>query len=230
MNKRIFRSILLVAGVVLLASFLIILDCLYGYFSNLQEGQLRDELSLAASAVEEEGESYLSRLRPEGYRLTWVGEDGGVLYDTQADAGQMENHKDRTEIQDALKLGPGQSSRYSSTLMEKTLYFARRLKDGSVLRISVSRATAWRLVPVSYTHLSLVVRVRNNENRRVVWLEPTEQALEIAREVQRALVEELSRIFGQLKDDSLQESLQAMRTINHILERFPSSSTDEKEV
>ena len=146
MNKRIFRSILLVAGVVLLASFLIILDCLYGYFENLQEGQLRDELSLAVSAVEEEGESYLSRLKPESYRLTWIGEDGGVLYDTQADAGQMENHKDRTEIQDALKLGQGQSSRYSSTLMEKTLYFARRMKDGSVLRISVSRATAWRLV------------------------------------------------------------------------------------
>lgn len=146
MNKRIFRSILLVAGVVLLASFLIILDCLYGYFGNLQEGQLRDELSLAVSAVEEEGESYLSRLKPENYRLTWVGEDGGVLYDTQADAGQMENHGDRTEIQDALRLGQGQSSRYSSTLMEKTLYFARRLKDGSVLRISVSRATAWRLV------------------------------------------------------------------------------------
>ena len=146
MNKRIFRSILLVAGVVLLASFLIILDCLYGYFGNLQEGQLRDELSLAVSAVEEEGESYLSRLKPENYRLTWVGEDGGVLYDTQADAGQMENHRDRTEIQDALRLGQGQSSRYSSTLMEKTLYFARRLKDGSVLRISVSRATAWRLV------------------------------------------------------------------------------------
>lgn len=146
MNKRIFRSILLVAGVVLLASFLIILDCLYGYFENLQEGQLRDELSLAVSAVEEEGESYLSRLKPESYRLTWVGEDGGVLYDTQADAGQMENHKDRTEIQAALKLGQGQSSRYSSTLMEKTLYFARRMKDGSVLRISVSRATAWRLV------------------------------------------------------------------------------------
>lgn len=146
MNKRIFRSILLVAGVVLLASFLIILDCLYGYFGNLQEGQLRDELSLAVSAVEQEGESYLSRLKPENYRLTWVGEDGGVLYDTQADAGQMENHRDRTEIQDALRLGQGQSSRYSSTLMEKTLYFARRLKDGSVLRISVSRATAWRLV------------------------------------------------------------------------------------
>lgn len=146
MNKRIFRSILLVAGVVLLASFGIILDCLYGYFENVQEGQMRDELSLAVSAVEAQGESYLVKLKPENYRLTWVGEDGGVLYDTQADAGQMENHKDRTEIQDALRLGQGQSSRYSSTLMEKTQYYARRLKDGSVLRISVSRATAWRLV------------------------------------------------------------------------------------
>ena len=146
MNKRIFRSILLVAGVVLLASFGIILDCLYGYFENVQEGQMRDELSLAVSAVEAQGESYLVKLKPENYRLTWVGEDGGVLYDTQADASQMENHKDRTEIQDALRLGQGQSSRYSSTLMEKTQYYARRLKDCSVLRISVSRATAWRLV------------------------------------------------------------------------------------
>ena len=87
MNKRIFRSILLVAGVVLLASFLIILDCLYGYFENLQEDQLRDELSLAVSAVEEEGESYLSRLKPESYRLTWIGEDGSVLYTLEIDAG-----------------------------------------------------------------------------------------------------------------------------------------------
>lgn len=76
---------------------------------------------------------------------------------------------------------------------------------------------------------NLVVRVRTSENRRVVWLEPTEQAYEVAREVQQALVGELSRIFGQLKDDSLEESLQAMRTINRILERFPSGAAEEKE-
>lgn len=76
---------------------------------------------------------------------------------------------------------------------------------------------------------NLVVRVRTSENRRVVWLEPTEQAYEIAREVQRALVGELSRIFGQLKDDLLEESLQAMRTINRILERFPPGAAEEKE-
>ena len=76
---------------------------------------------------------------------------------------------------------------------------------------------------------NLVLRVRTSENRRVVWLEPTEQAYEIAREVQQALVGELSRIFGQLKDYSLEESLQAMRTINRILERFPSGTAEEKE-
>ena len=76
---------------------------------------------------------------------------------------------------------------------------------------------------------NLVLRVRTSENRRVVWLEPTEQAYEIAREVQQALVGELSRIFSQLKDDSLEESLQAMRTINRILERFPSGTAEEKE-
>lgn len=76
---------------------------------------------------------------------------------------------------------------------------------------------------------NLVLRVRTSENRRVVWLEPTEQAYEIVREVQQALVGELSRIFGQLKDDSLEESLQAMRTINRILERFPSGAAEEKE-
>lgn len=76
---------------------------------------------------------------------------------------------------------------------------------------------------------NLVLRVRTSENRRVVWLEPTEQAYEIVREVQQALVGELSRIFSQLKDDSLEESLQAMRTINRILERFPSGTAEEKE-
>ena len=218
MNKRIFRSILLVAGVVLLASFLIILDCLYGYFENLQEDQLRDELSLAVSAVEEEGESYLSRLKPESYRLTWVGEDGGVFYDTQADAGQMENHKDRTEIQDALKLGQGQSSRYSSTLMEKTLYFARRLKDGSVLRISVSRATAWRLVlgmlqpvlMVLAAALLLSGLLAGRLSKKIV--EPLNH-LDLEHPLDNECYEEISPLLNRInrQHEEIQQQLRAMR-------------------
>ena len=134
MTKKIFQSILLVAGCVLLASLLIIMGFLYDYFGGVEENQLRDELNLAAAAVEDGGTDYLSR-------LTWIAADGSVLYDTRTDAESLENHASRAEVSQALTTGTGESTRYSSTLMEKTMYYAQRLDDGTVLRISISRAT-----------------------------------------------------------------------------------------
>ena len=141
MTKKIFQSILLVAGCVLLASLLIIMGFLYDYFGGVEENQLRDELSLAAAAVEDGGTDYLSRLTADRCRLTWIAADGSVLYDTRTDAESLENHASRAEVSQALVTGTGESTRYSSTLMEKTMYYAQRLDDGTVLRISISRAT-----------------------------------------------------------------------------------------
>lgn len=141
MTKKIFQSILLVAGCVLLASLLIIMGFLYDYFGGVEKNQLRDELSLAAAAVEDGGTDYLSQLTADRYRLTWIAADGSVLYDTRTDAESLENHASRAEVSQALATGIGESTRYSSTLMEKTMYYAQRLDDGTVLRISISRAT-----------------------------------------------------------------------------------------
>ncbi len=141
MTKKIFQSILLVAGCVLLASLLIIMGFLYDYFGGVEENQLRDELNLAAAAVEDGGTDYLSRLTADRCRLTWIAADGSVLYDTRTDAESLENHASRAEVSQALTTGTGESTRYSSTLMEKTMYYAQRLDDGTVLRISISRAT-----------------------------------------------------------------------------------------
>ena len=141
MTKKIFQSILLVAGCVLLASLLIIMGFLYDYFGGVEENQLRDELNLAAAAVEDGGTDYLSRLTADRCRLTWIAADGSVLYDTKTDAESLENHASRAEVSQALATGTGESTRYSSTLMEKTMYYAQRLDDGTVLRISISRAT-----------------------------------------------------------------------------------------
>ena len=141
MTKKIFQSILLVAGCVLLASLLIIMGFLYDYFGGVEKNQLRDELSLAAAAVEDGGTDYLSQLTADRYRLTWIAADGSVLYDTRTDAESLENHASRAEVSQALTTGTGESTRYSSTLMEKTMYYAQRLDDGTVLRISISRAT-----------------------------------------------------------------------------------------
>lgn len=146
MTKRIFRATLLVGVAVLIASLALVMGVLYSYFGRVQESQLRDELSLAAVGVEKNGTDYLRALQSHQYRITWVRADGTVVYDTQVDAETMENHAQRQEIQQALAAGEGESSRYSSTLLQKTVYYAQRLPDGTVLRLSAVRVTAGVLV------------------------------------------------------------------------------------
>ena len=145
MTKKIFKSIVLVAGVVLLASIVIIMGVLYQYFGEVQENQMKDELSISSVAVEEDGVTYLSKLGSNRYRITWIKADGTVIYDTKNGADTMENHADREEVREALSSGEGEGTRYSSTLLENTMYCAKRLSDGTVLRISMSRASAGAL-------------------------------------------------------------------------------------
>ena len=159
MTKKIFQSIFLVAGAVLLASLLIIMGFLYSYFGGVEENQLRDELSLASAAVESSGTDYLSQLTAGRCRLTWIAADGSVLYDTKTDAESLENHASRAEVGQALSTGTGESTRYSSTLMEKTMYYAQRLTDGTVLRISISRATVGMIAVGMLQPLLLVLIV-----------------------------------------------------------------------
>ena len=136
MTKRIFRSISAVSLIVLLAALVLILGFLYSYFSQAQQEQLRIETALAAQGVAQQGTDYLDGLDTRGLRMTWIDSDGNVLYDSQSDAGNMENHLEREEVAQALESGFGESARYSTTMMERLLYAAQRLPDGTVLRLA----------------------------------------------------------------------------------------------
>ena len=129
MTKKIFRSFLIASLVVLLLSLLTVTAVLYNYFGSVQSEELRDELRLAADAVESLGKEYLAMQDSDRYRLTWVDNTGDVLFDTHEQASVMENHADREEIREALTGGTGSSLRYSSTLIEKTIYEAMKLTD-----------------------------------------------------------------------------------------------------
>ncbi len=146
MTSKIFRSIFATSLVVLLATLAIITTFLYDYFTNIQINQIKDELSIASVGTEQSGEEYLEKLKSDNFRLTWVASDGTVLFDSQADEAVMDNHLDREEIAEALETGKGSSSRHSATLTEETLYEAARLSDGTVLRISVNRASGLTLL------------------------------------------------------------------------------------
>ncbi len=139
MTKRIFRSICLAALTVFLASFVFIMGVLYEYFSNVQQSQLKMQTSLAAQGVSKAGIDFFQGFLASDFRITWIGEDGRVLYDSESDTAGMENHLERAEIKQALSEGYGESRRYSSTLMERSLYSARLLPDGSILRLSISQ-------------------------------------------------------------------------------------------
>lgn len=146
MTKKIFRSIIAVAMVVLLASLFIAITFLYNYFNKSQVSQLKEELSLASTSVDKVGIEYFDNFNSSVFRFTLIDDDGEVLYDSQATAEDMENHLEREEIIEALESGYGSSARYSSTLTERTFYEAIRLESGKVLRISVSQVTVGALI------------------------------------------------------------------------------------
>lgn len=146
MKKKIFRSVVFTTCISLLVGFSLLLSVLYVHFSETRMEQLRVQLDFAAEAVEEMGEPYLIATDNAVFRLTWIAQDGTVLWDTAVDAAAMPNHNDRAEVEAAKSAGYGEASRVSATLLEKTDYAAKKLSDGTVLRISANHETVLRLL------------------------------------------------------------------------------------
>ena len=146
MTKRIFASIGTVAILVFLASLILILTVLHGYYLNVQKEQMKLQTALVAEGVELSGVRYLKNLAPEEHRITWISTDGKVLFDTANDETGMENHMDREEVKEAFADGYGESSRISSTMTQRFFYSAMKLKDGTVIRLADSTYSIWLLL------------------------------------------------------------------------------------
>ena len=139
MTKRIFHTIFIVAVSVFLASVILFMTVLYDYFSAVGQNQLKMQTELAAQGVQNEGGRYFENLEIKNYRITWIGTDGTVIYDSVSNPDEMENHFEREEVKEALAEGYGHDSRYSSTLTEHYLYSAKLLSDGTVIRLSIAQ-------------------------------------------------------------------------------------------
>ena len=146
MTKKIFKSTMLVCTVVLAIGLVLVLGILYGNFNGQMQRELSKEAAYLEYGVEQQGVEYLKNISDKNSRITYIDKDGTVLFDNEADASEMENHKNREEFQKAEKYGAGESSRYSDTLSEKTIYYALRLKDGTVLRVSGTQDSVLALV------------------------------------------------------------------------------------
>lgn len=162
MTKRIFRSIMLVSALVLVIGLGFIMGILYHYFGSQIEKELKSETAYLAISVENMGLSALDKLPAESARVTLIDEDGTVLFDNKADAAGMENHADRQEVIAAKLKGTGKATRQSDTLAEKTIYYAKQLTNGQILRVSSTQYTVAALIgelvqPMLYVLLMMVV-------------------------------------------------------------------------
>ena len=233
MAAKIFRSTIFVALIVLLCSVGVILGVVYDYFDTMQAERLRDELRLAASGTEELGLTYLEGTDPGRYRLTWVDSMGQVLYDTQADRTAMENHLDREEIRQALREGSGSAVRYSSTLTEKTVYEAVRLRDGSVLRLSESSATTASLLlgmlqPICVILFIAIVLSAVLSHRMAKRIVAPLNSLDLEHPLQNDAYEELSPMLDRLSRQHLQIDSQ-LKTLRWKTEEFQHITRNMRE-
>ena len=139
MTRKIFQSIIAVVISVLLLSLALITGVLYNHFETTMLDQLRTTAQFAEQGVEQEGMAYFDSLHAKNCRVTWIAADGTVKYDNRSNPKTMENHADRQEVREAMENDSGTSVRRSSTLSEHTMYYAKRLSDGTVLRLSMSQ-------------------------------------------------------------------------------------------
>ncbi len=157
MKSKIFKSTCLVGVISLICSLVLIMGVLYEYFTSVQLKQLEVDSEFVASAVENYGLDYLNNLDHTKCRVTWIGSDGSVLFDSDAIASNMENHLEREEVKQAIEKGVGSSVRYSNTVLYKSLYSAKLLKDGSIIRTSISQSSIWAIAISMIQPLLIVI-------------------------------------------------------------------------
>lgn len=143
MTKKIMKSIIGATVCVAVLCIVMIIGFLNDYFSDRVKYELRIETQMISKAYTISGKEYFDGTKFKDTRITWIDKDGTVLYDSVKDASMLENHSDRLEVKDALKYGYGSSQRYSSTLMQKTIYYAAKMNDGTIIRVSSAHMSVW---------------------------------------------------------------------------------------
>lgn len=218
MFKKIFRSSLLTAMIVLLASIFLIMGILHGIFESQLEDQLQKETAFVATAIENEGISYFDNLSKDGDRVTLIDKDGTVLADSQVDVSKLENHGDREEVKQAETEGRGRSVRYSSTMTEKTVYYAQKLDNGQILRISADQFTIVTILlgisqPIAIVVIAAIVLsliLSTNVAKHIV--EPIND-LDLDEPMENTVYDELSPLLRKIahQNSTIEEQLKEAR-------------------
>ncbi|MCR4578963.1 MAG: hypothetical protein K5681_01305 [Treponema sp.] len=154
---RIFINTFLVGALVYFICAFLFISNMYNYFEEQIFSELESESLFLESTVLKEDFVSLREIKTKN-RITLIHSDGQVYFDNTVDEKTMENHALRDEFIGAKQKGVSSISRFSSTMTEKTLYYAKLLPTGDVLRISCNQHSVWVLV-LGMSQLLLVMLV-----------------------------------------------------------------------
>lgn len=246
MTGKIIRSLFSLAMLVLVICAALFSGILYGYYEKQSFASLAQEAEQLQQTME-----YVS---PEQMRstdrITLISPDGTVLYDSVARADAMENHLSREEVAQALREGTGKSSHYSSTVLKKNLYYALRLEDGNVLRLSREQSSlgamllnmAWPIAATVAGLLLLAAGLSVRLARQITQpinaispddpqdvypeLQPLTQRLRQQRETIRNQMDELSRRMREFSamTENMSEGFLLIDLRGHVLTENHSAS------
>ncbi len=209
MTRRIFRTVTLVGLTVFAVTMFLVMGALYDYFAGVQRKQLAAETALAAQAVTLLGEDYFTDLQTDNLRMTWIAADGTVLYDSDVSASVMENHGMREEIRQAAANGFGESTRYSTTLMQRQSYTAQKLADGTILRLSAEQNSIPALLigllqPITLIVLLVVVLSMGLSAATAKSMVTHLNVMDLEHPLENAGFEELSPLLHRLEEQQKQ--------------------------
>lgn len=159
MNKKIFRSTFIAAMLVLLMSIVLIMGILFEYFEGQLQNELQTEANYISQGIKNEGMAYFDNINTDSRRISVIAQDGTVIFDSAADKSKLDNHLQRDEVQRALDSGTGVSVRYSESMLEKTVYYATKLDNGNILRVSTTQYTVFTVLLGLLQPITVVVLI-----------------------------------------------------------------------
>lgn len=211
MKRKFFQRMCLLAAITAILCCALSTWAMYQKLCDSMRTEIRKELSFLTDSVERDGKIALTQAEDSAgnSRITWIDQDGTVLYDNNAQPSEMENHLNRPEVQDAYASGYGEATHRSETLGEKTFYVAARLSDGTVLRISstidsvLSSVLSYVpfMIAIALIVLCFAILLARGQAKRLVH---TVKDLDLEHPLSNETYEELSPLLLRLENQNVQ--------------------------
>ena len=219
MRQKMQHSMVFVLTATLVIAYIFLTGIMYRQTVTTVEEEIHREADYISKAVQISGTEYLNQMDEvrANTRITWISTEGTVLYDSTEDEHTFENHKNRPEVKKALAEGEGEDIRKSDTIGEEMCYYAEKMPDGTVLRVSrtmnSAMKSAFHILPfMAFLALVMIVTAWLLSKWQIERLIRPINALDLENPLEQEMYPELQPLLERIEQSNKEkEAVAAMR-------------------